>query len=320
MVQAGWVAALLVAALLLSGCSGGTPGSSPSSDLGGSQGSPASSGSSGGGGQGSPTKAPDPIVIDVGKGKGAINGVVTTEAIVPIAGATVVVQPINVTVVTDSEGRFVLEGLEPGAYVVNVTHADYKPEQTTVQVTAGKPLEVGLVLEASRNLDPHVVQGSAQLLVSSAFCVATYCNKVITGNSEELRTHDSIYFEIDDQPTTLQVEVDWDATVTMLGEGGLLECRVFGTDPDGSTVGAQSSQSGPSPLTLRMPGTWTDEDSGAAVTAHGLSCELSNTNGDTVPASTMVNQQADLYLHLFYNFVPDEAWTFIADGEYPVPP
>lgn len=321
-VQAWGVAVLVVAAVLLSGCSGGSPGSTDALDPGPPGSPPAGASTSGGGSSASsaPTKAPDPIVTDVGKGKGAINGVVATEAVVPIAGAAVVVQPINVTVLTDSEGRFVLEGLEPGAYVVNVTHQDYKPRQATAQVTSGRPLELRLTLEPSRNLDPHVVQDSEQILVSSSFCVATYCNHVFSGNSQQLPTHDVAYFEVNDQPTTLQAEVAWDATVAMLGEVGQLTCTILGDDPDGSSALVRYSQSGTSPLTLRMPGTWVDEDSGAPVLANGGSCQLSNANGAQVPASLMVNQQADLYLHLFYNFVPDEGWTFIADGEYPVPP
>lgn len=311
--RVSWAVAIALAAFL-AGCAGGSPGVDGTGMPGAGTGPGAASGSGA-----SQTENPDPIVIDVGQGKGGIDGVVVTETITPIQGALVILQPLNVSAITDADGQFIFDGLEPGAYVVNVTHKDYKPAQATADVTTGKPAAVKLTLAAVRNLDPHVVAHSETLLVSSAFCIDTYCNKVFSGNSDDLRTHDRAYMEVDDQPTAFQVEVSWDATVATLGDNGLIECTVFGDDPEGSTVLVRYTQSGPSPLALRMPGTWLDEDSGATIRPNGVTCELFNANGD-VPVSLMLQQQAELYAHFFYNFLPDEGWTFVGDGEHPVPP
>ncbi len=37
-------------------------------------------------------------------------------------------------------------------------------------------------------------------------------------------------------------------------------------------------------------------------------------------AGLALEQRFTVYTHLFYNFVPDGHWTFIADGAHPLPP
>lgn len=238
------------------------------------------------------------------------------EAIRPIVAASVSIPALNVSVQTDAGGRFAFEGLEPGAYVVQVRHLRYHMSTTTASVHSGPATSIQVVLAADGIIEPYVIQEADTLFVSSGFCVATYCNKVINGNNAATGVHDIAYFDIAPNATIVQVEVKWDAT-TPIGTDGILSCSGFAKTPGGDTASQRGSATGPSPLTVRVPGTWAVDDGNA--TLHLFTCSLSPANGD-VPASTMMNQKAPLYLHSFYNFVPDANWTFIANGAYPVPP
>lgn len=64
----------------------------------------------------------------------SLRGLVVTEAIVPIEGATVSVTPGELTATTDASGLFAFEGVEPGSYLLLVKadgYADLRVEART---------------------------------------------------------------------------------------------------------------------------------------------------------------------------------------------
>jgi hypothetical protein len=125
--------ALLGCFILLAGCSGGDPRSARDAATD------------------AVLEVPEPTV-DAGSGSGAMAGVVVDEAIRPVPGADVRAEGhFNVT--TDTGGRFVVEGLEPGNYLVHVTADGFLPMQTGVEVTAGDATTVRLLL--TRDLSPR---------------------------------------------------------------------------------------------------------------------------------------------------------------------
>lgn len=72
--------------------------------------------------------------------KGVILGVVVDEAIRPVADVKVSLSLLDGSLdeeTTDAEGRFAYGDLEPGDYLLRVSHLQYTEAQTTVKVVAG---------------------------------------------------------------------------------------------------------------------------------------------------------------------------------------
>jgi len=66
----------------------------------------------------------------------------------PLGGATITTEPITSSKITDSNGSFKLEGVEPGDYTLQVTKSGYQTNSTTVNVVAGETASADLQLTA----------------------------------------------------------------------------------------------------------------------------------------------------------------------------
>ncbi|MCU1317245.1 MAG: TonB-dependent receptor [Candidatus Acidoferrum typicum] len=71
-------------------------------------------------------------------GKGSIAGRVTDSSSGALIGAQVAVQPKSVNVVSDTQGQFFINDLEPGSYTVTITYVGFQSFTKTVSVTAGQ--------------------------------------------------------------------------------------------------------------------------------------------------------------------------------------
>jgi TonB-dependent receptor len=80
-------------------------------------------------------------------GKGAIAGRVTDSSDAALIGAQVSVQPTGVTVVSDSQGQFFINDLDPGSYTVTVSYVGFKSFKQTVNVTSGQAASLEAKLE-----------------------------------------------------------------------------------------------------------------------------------------------------------------------------
>ncbi len=87
--------------------------------------------------------------------QGRIDGTIVDENDNPVAGATVKVESQRVTAVreatTDSDGRFVMLGLQSGQFAFSVSADGYRPHATTIQVRQGQNSPLETVLERTRS-------------------------------------------------------------------------------------------------------------------------------------------------------------------------
>lgn len=151
---------LLMLASLLAGCSGG------------------------GGGGPSPTgdgQQFDDLDVQATETTGVILGVVVDAAITPIEGATVTLTSTQPTLSqkTDSQGRFAFEDLEPGTYLMQVTHLQFAAAQSSAEVVAGidEPKVVRIMLERLFDQNPYseIIKFDGFLACAYAIGVSSTC-------------------------------------------------------------------------------------------------------------------------------------------------
>lgn len=92
--------------------------------------------------------------------KGAIAGTVTDGSGGVLKGAQVSLEDKGFNVVTDVEGQFLLNDIDPGSYTVNITYVGFSPYTQTVVVQPGKTVNIDVRLE--------VQSQSLQVLVTAA--------------------------------------------------------------------------------------------------------------------------------------------------------
>ena len=73
-----------------------------------------------------------PVVGDI---QGVIYDATNTQ---PLSGATITTEPTTSSKITDKNGSFLIEGIEPGDYTLQVTKTGYQSNTTTVKVIAGE--------------------------------------------------------------------------------------------------------------------------------------------------------------------------------------
>lgn len=86
---------------------------------------------------------------------GGISGVVVDGNVVPIAGATVTLQSSTAQSVTDAEGRFAFDKLEPGVYFLDINATKFLATQQSAQVVAGETVKIKVSLLADPTPDPY---------------------------------------------------------------------------------------------------------------------------------------------------------------------
>jgi TonB-dependent receptor len=79
--------------------------------------------------------------------KGVITGRVTDSSDAALIGAQISVLPTGVTVVSDAQGQFFINDLNPGSYTVTVSYVGFKTFTQTVNVTAGQAASLDAKLE-----------------------------------------------------------------------------------------------------------------------------------------------------------------------------
>lgn len=90
---------------------------------------------------------------------GTINGAVTDTANEALPGARVVLTPGNITLASDLNGGFRINGVAPGKYVIAVSYVGFSRFSKTVTVATGQATNVNVVL--------HLVSQKQEVVVTS---------------------------------------------------------------------------------------------------------------------------------------------------------
>lgn len=260
---------------------------------------------------------------------GIIRGIVVNEAIVPIAGATISLNlgpNVRNTTSADS-GAFGFDGLAPGTYFLTVSKAGFLTIQQSTDVVAGQAapplLRVQLVADPVQR--PYFVPYQFDGFIA---CSARYFieGRNLCGAVDE-RDDPLKDIDLERVPTFAQGELVWESTQS-LGDELSFNWRRDDTSRDYVDI------EGPSPLVLRAnESLLTENEVGAGqplrtvvFTAHNSATEppcvpeeVPQVGGCYWGVGMQLNQQFKLYVHVFYNMLPPEGWTFGADGDPPQP-
>ena len=268
--------------------------------------------SDGGGGSGATVneleQAAQEIDVEATATTGIIRGFVVDAAITPLGNVTVALTSLNRTTSTNDNGGFGFEGLEPGTHFLLASHPGYTAVQQSVEVVAGDqdPKPVRILLTAVPSDDPYVVATQHTVFIQSSTAAA---GTSLTVGVQAGPIQNSLFSFTDDagpNATVAQAELHWEPSLHTASSLQLDFDSYIGDEEVASV-----RQLGVEPLVARVNATNGDL---AADRVHGTM-----TADRTPPVNVFVNQAIEIYVHVFYNFLPREDWQFGRDGEYPVP-
>ncbi|MBN2649508.1 MAG: TonB-dependent receptor [Prolixibacteraceae bacterium] len=93
---------------------------------------------------------------------GVIAGRVVDEGNLPLLGATVIIEALNLGAVSDVDGFYRLNRLEEGKYEVSVSYIGFKDSNATIQVKNGEIVWHDYSMQAGVDLNEVVINGSLQ--------------------------------------------------------------------------------------------------------------------------------------------------------------
>lgn len=301
----GVVAAFALATLLMAGCA-----SSPSSE---SETEPFA----------------EPIAfedLEVKETKGLIRGIVISETITPIEGAQVELRLTtgSPTKITDAQGAFVFNDLEPGDYFLTVSKAGYFEVQASATVVAGvaEPpiVKVQLVVDVENQPFTELLQwtgffacgigtnggGVTSVGVNPCAVDALTCDVADVCLLGSSNTH-TFEFGTARVPDLAQAEAVW------TGNQPLGNALNLGWHDEGTAD--FKGISGESPLIL--PATY--DEIVEAHDANITSLLVRIFPGSNQELTVTTQQRFDVYVTYFYGFVPREGWAFVNDGACATP-
>ena len=119
--------------------------------------------------------------------EGTLRGVVVDAAIVPVAGAQVILVGTAFETTTDVDGVFSFSGVPPGTYVLEVSTLIHEPTQVTVVIGDGpaEPVKVPMKDVASSGIEPPAVMKVAPATSSESESFSTTISSVGTKYSSQ---------------------------------------------------------------------------------------------------------------------------------------
>lgn len=256
--------------------------------------------------------------VEVSDTTGAIRGLVVSEAIQPIEGVLIQLTGAESTT-TDEQGGFVFSNLEPGDYFVTAAKLGYHPQQSHTTVVAGdkQPPITKIVLLVDAATTPF-----ANLQVWNGFLQCGVTTRVQHGQSGvpsglganacgALDDRFIFYFSMATITDFAQAEMVWKNTQSLSPELSLGYYQ-------GGTTNFKNIQ-GPSPLILNTTKEQIQDRRGNESDELPMRVfpPYANSPGAGLPAvgvGMTVNQAFDVYMHMFWGFLPREGWTFIENG------
>jgi TonB-dependent receptor len=89
--------------------------------------------------------------------KGAISGSIADKSGSVLKGARIELLPLGITSTANSQGEFELRDITPGHYTLTVSYIGFKPYSASVDLTAGKTLNLDLKLEVASKREEILV-------------------------------------------------------------------------------------------------------------------------------------------------------------------
>lgn len=278
---------------------------------------------------------------------GVIRGVVLDPTIVPVVEATVAIIGTEQSTLTNENGAFAFEGLEPGTYFLDVSKVGYNATQSSVTVEAGvdRPdiLKVQLALNPAQQpfVSTHQFDGFIQCSTRLIVIGLATCSAVGVGDEDFAEEYTP-----DFTPQWIQSELLWESTQTFGEELSYsITCLSGPPCPDGQLT--ISRHEGASPLLLTVNQTMAEQFQlglgGQPITlrvfAHGHSStdipeeDVYNTAGiDCLEwpvifaecirfggLGIVADQQFTGYTHIFNLYQPPADWRFSQNGAPPAP-
>lgn len=288
----------------------------------------------------------DDFELEATETTGIIRGVVVDSSIVPLAGAEVTISGTDNTVTTNEDGAFGFSDLEAGFYTLSVDALGYIGTQTQAEVVAGveSPPAVRVMLEANPSELPYVqpltFNGYIECSISSPAYRVAVCsvpNIVAPGTIQEdfMMVHEGQ----DPEATWVQAEMIWKSTQA-LGSSMMFTMEA-GCSSDGCDMpDAENSRgAGTSPIVMiadteDLQADWqlytgTIQHRVFNMEMDGTAppvpvCGVPNpVHGGTMCVKgwgATLQQKFDIFTHVFSNGVPQDGWTFGADGEPTIQP
>jgi hypothetical protein len=270
---------------------------------------------------------------------GAISGILVDPAIRPIAGVHVALAlPAggNRSVETTATGAFAFKDLAPGTYFLSFTHLLYHALQTSVEVKAGELASPRVQMDPVFSQKPyhelqqfkgHMLCGYDAIVLGSP-CVFDYtqlaCGGGCNPTAHDILIHaqgDTRYFVTNLGPgwQTEVIELNFDAPGAGISKDMVLSVSFFNrtsSDFYGRTSGA-------SPLQLRfetgVPG---PGQQGADKVIHpegqnDLYIFLNVAGSDPSGAGLALQQDFRVFQSTFYHAKPQADWSFVKGDDFP---
>lgn len=272
---------LALAAVALAGCSDGSP----------------------------PDPCKQPPCETIPPSKGAVAGVVVDDSITPVADAVVAVVGQDHSAQSDADGRFLLNGLDPGPHFITVSKPGYRSVQQGIDVVEGTQAAIKVLLEADPENRPYFEAYTFEGFIE---CGAGLVLNASTNPCFVSPNSVNVFEQgLESTPTFVQAEMVWEEN-SVLGSG--LQYSFF--VPDDSEDGADdyAAASGTSPLLLRAPGEALEAKAIGA--PEPLQIRVFPAGEEpTVHA----NQGFQVFVHAFYKYQPPDSWRFSKDPTVPGP-
>lgn len=300
---------LLLASLALAGCSEGPSPSNGDEDQG-----------------------LDDLDLKAGDDTGIIRGIVVDASITPVVGAMVSIKGQEIGTESNDRGAFGFSDLEPGSYFLTIDKPGFVSAQTNVEVQAGvaEPPILKVLLEAEPSTAPFIQDMFFRgYLTCGAAVFATSVGCTTIQEMAEAIGDQSIFpVDYDRVPHWVQAELIWEATQPAAG------AFIWEITPQGSNTHIGYRETTTSPALAYLNST-VAEANGGKILGDGLNLrffggphELCKIPMDPPPGLPVgwrfgcgltLEQEAEVFAHNFYNFVPGDGWRFTVDGAHPVP-
>lgn len=158
---------------------------------------------------------------------GSIKGTIKTNDNKPASAVSIFLTKVKKTIVSDDDGRFVLNNIPAGTYSLEVSLIGYEPLGEEVSVEPGKTTDISLRLTVSeKQLQEVTITSSSNRFKSTE---SDYANKMPLSNIENAQAvstvtkeliKDQVLFTVDDAMRNVAgVQKMWDAT-GRAGDGG----------------------------------------------------------------------------------------------------